>query len=518
MAGGAIDIAMNEIWAIEPGALSKLLAIAARQNEITPEALEAYRAGHAERGQRLRVRDGIGIIDVEGPLFKRANLFQAISGASSYSIMAQDLQTALDDPAIRGIILNIDSPGGTVAGCDELASAIFAARGKKPITSVVSGTGASAAYWIATAADRVVLSDASAVGSIGVVAAIDDRTVADERRGVRTIQFVSSRAPGKRPDYDTDAGRAVIQRQVDAIEEVFINAVAKHRGVTTAKVVSDFGAGAMVIGANAVKAGMADAVGSFEDAFAALKGRRAAQGATISGTTPASALRVAADANPAAAIIMEEKMDEGATAMQLAADAREATARVSALVHRVGRGEASRGHLELAIAERDRARARLNALADGGNTAAQDAAVAEAQHRIDAGAPMRNAVAALNARNARSDVPASGISRAHLQDGFSPELAKTSKSADPAPANPMKAVVARVNARRAAVGAGEVGTTGSPMQRAIAEANARTAAANPGLRLAGGTRPTPAEGFTNDEEPGDFVALRFFRRRHRRPS
>lgn len=267
------DVALAEAWAMRADALESLLAIAGRTNEVTPEALEAYRTKFHEKGAGLRIRDDVAIIDFAGPMFKKANLFQAMSGATSYATMATDFQTALDDPKISGIIGLFDTPGGTVNGCDELAASIFAARGTKPMVAYVSGQMCSAGYWLGTAFDKVVMSDASIVGSIGVILGIEDRTVADERRGVKTVEFVSSKAPGKRPDYDTDEGKALIQRRVDELEAVFIAAVAKHRGIDEATVIKDFGAGGVEIGANAVKLKMADAVGSFESVFADLTQR-----------------------------------------------------------------------------------------------------------------------------------------------------------------------------------------------------------------------------------------------------
>ncbi|WEJ60230.1 S49 family peptidase [Devosia sp. FJ2-5-3] len=267
------DVALAEAWAMRADALESLLAIAGRTNEVTPEALEAYRTKFHEKGAGLRIRDDVAIIDFAGPMFKKANLFQAMSGATSYATMATDFQTALDDPKISGIIGLFDTPGGTVNGCDELAASIFAARGAKPMVAYVSGQMCSAGYWLGTAFGKVVMSDASIVGSIGVILGIEDRTVADERRGVKTVEFVSSKAPGKRPDYDTDEGKALIQRRVDELEAVFIAAVAKHRGIDEATVIKDFGAGGVEIGANAVKLKMADAVGSFESVFADLTQR-----------------------------------------------------------------------------------------------------------------------------------------------------------------------------------------------------------------------------------------------------
>lgn len=265
-----LDAMMVTSWAILDTELEKLDAIAARENHVTPEALEAYRAKTAERAERMRVRDGVAIIDITGPLFKKANLFVQISGATSYEIARRDLQVALDDPAVSAIMLKIDSPGGEANGCDELATAIYEARGKKPITSYVSGMACSGGYWIASAADNIVVSDLAVLGSIGVVLGITDRKKADEKNGVSRIDFVSSQSPGKRPDHGTDEGKARIQKMVDDLAEVFVSAVAKHRGVTPETVIEKFGAGGVEIGAKAVALGMADKVGQFEATFMSL--------------------------------------------------------------------------------------------------------------------------------------------------------------------------------------------------------------------------------------------------------
>lgn len=259
-----IDIAASQGWAMLPERAEELVSIVERENNPTIEVLEAYEAKYADRGERVRIRDGVAILDVQGPLFKKANLFVRISGATSYEILRKDFQVAVDDPNIHSIVLKVDSPGGEANGCDELAAAIYAARGKKPITAFVSGMAASGGYWIASAADRVVISEAAMLGSIGVVLGIQDKTAADERRGVKTVEFVSSQSPGKRPDPNTDAGRARIQGMVDDLAGVFIAAVARHRGVSSETVVKNFGAGGIKVGRNAVAAGMADEVGQFE--------------------------------------------------------------------------------------------------------------------------------------------------------------------------------------------------------------------------------------------------------------
>jgi capsid assembly protease len=269
----ALESAVSAPWAMLPERVEELLTIAAREHEWSPEALEAYRAQAADRGERMLVRDGVAILDVSGPLFKRANLFVKFSGATSYEIMRRDLQVALDDPAIHSIMLRVDSPGGEANGCDELAQAIYEARGKKPIAAYVSGMACSGGYWLASAADKVVVSDLAVLGSIGVVLGVTDRKKADEKNGVSRIEFVSSQSPGKRPDVQTDEGKARIQKMVDDLAEVFVTAVAKHRDVAVETVVEKFGAGGVEIGAKAVALGMADEVGNFEAALAALAKR-----------------------------------------------------------------------------------------------------------------------------------------------------------------------------------------------------------------------------------------------------
>ena len=193
----AFDAALGTPWAIQPDALEQILSIAARDHEVTPEALEAYRAESVGRSATLEQRGPVAILNVQGPLFRRANMFTEFSGATSYDILRRDLQVALDNRDIRSILLNIDSPGGAVNGCGELAKAIYAAE--KPVVAYVGGMGASAAYWLATAARQVVIDDSAEVGSIGVILGMTDTSEQDRARGVRDIEFVSSQSPMKNP-------------------------------------------------------------------------------------------------------------------------------------------------------------------------------------------------------------------------------------------------------------------------------------------------------------------------------
>ena len=219
----------------------------------------------------------MAIIDVIGATFKRANLFTAMSGATSYEIIRADFQAAIDDPKVKGIMLNIDSPGGEASGTGELAAAVAAARGKKPITAYVGGMGASAGYWLASAADRVVIDSQAILGSIGVQWAMKGDAPESDKTA-KTYTFISSQSPLKNASPETEAGAKQLQSAVDAMAAVFYEAVAMNRGVDIETALNNFGKGGIFVGKDAVKAGLADELGSFESVLAELSaGRKGAK-------------------------------------------------------------------------------------------------------------------------------------------------------------------------------------------------------------------------------------------------
>lgn len=283
-----IEAALSTYWAMEEPALRQLFAIVTREISASPDALEAFRAKSLDRAERARVRDGVAIIDAYGPLVKRANMVAEMSGATSYEIMFRDLETARRDPGVLGAVLHIDSPGGEALGIGELAEAVHAFRAEKPIVAYVGGMGASAGYWLASAASKIIISDSAILGSIGVQIAMLDRTEADAKAGVRTLRFVSSQSPGKNADPSTDAGAAAMQKTVDSLAQVFVDAVAKYRGVSAEDVLARFGQGATEVGKDAVVAGLADEIGTFEGALAmvvAMSRKQPARPGGFAGTT-----------------------------------------------------------------------------------------------------------------------------------------------------------------------------------------------------------------------------------------
>lgn len=265
----AADWILERPWAITEEALGVILSIAERTNE-SPEAVEAKLGRPLDNTRETVIRNGVAIIPVVGPISRYADLFSRISGATDIDTLAKDFRTALDDRSVKAVVLQMDTPGGTVAGVCEFAAHVAEARGKgKPICAYVGSQAASAGYWIASAADSIVVDPTATVGSIGVVLGM--RKPAEAKAGqARTIEFVSSQSPRKRPDPETEAGRTQIQATADDLADVFVDAVAGYRGVSRETVLGDFGGGGVLVGARAVEAGMADQVGSLEPLIAQL--------------------------------------------------------------------------------------------------------------------------------------------------------------------------------------------------------------------------------------------------------
>ena len=259
----AATIVMAEKWAILPRNLEQICTIASGMGDI--DAVTKKRGEQLSEGSSITMRGSTAIVGLKGPLFRYANLFTAFSGATSYQMFAKSFTEALEDDRVENIIIDIDSPGGMVNGMTETSQLIYEARSVKPIYAYIGGTGASAAYGLASAAEWIVAEKSSVVGSIGVVATFYDE---DEE----TIEIVSSNAPNKRPDIKTEDGRALVLKELDSLEKVFIEQVADYRGVSFETVLSDFGQGGVLVGEEAFDAGMVNEISTLESLIAGLSG------------------------------------------------------------------------------------------------------------------------------------------------------------------------------------------------------------------------------------------------------
>src|SRR3989338_7616096 len=267
-----IDI-INGPWAITVDMLNEIRSIYTkhlRGEKINIKDIEA-RTGKEllNKPQGYDLVNGTAIIPIEGIIAKKMNLLMQISGGASTQLIERDFKAALNDPSVQKIILNIDSTGGTVDGTFELANYIYENRGKKPIIAYTDGMMCSAAYAIGSAADKVFISgDTTTVGSIGVVAAHEDISKMEEKLGVKTTEIYAGKYKRIASQYQplSAEGFASIKERVDYLYAVFVNEIAKFRGVSAEEVIQKMSTDAapLFMGKQAIEAGLVDGVATLD--------------------------------------------------------------------------------------------------------------------------------------------------------------------------------------------------------------------------------------------------------------
>jgi len=265
-----IDV-LTSPWAIVPEKLFEIQEIYKthlRGDKIDIAAIEAKTGAPLDnKTAPYQVVNDIAIIPIQGVIAKKMNLFTQISGGVSTQLTGNDIKEALADDSIKSILLDIDSPGGTVDGTQELGDIVFAGRDKKPIVAYSDGMIASAAYWIGSAAHRMYISgDTNDIGSIGVVTNHVDYSEMDKKCGVKVTEIYAGKykriASENKPL--SKEGKQYIQDQVDYLYSVFVDVVAKHRGVSSETVLKNMADAKIFIGKQAITAGLVDGVSTFD--------------------------------------------------------------------------------------------------------------------------------------------------------------------------------------------------------------------------------------------------------------
>lgn len=280
-------------WAILPSSLETICAVVqARMDGIDLSADEklAVQKMAAARQQPQQSDGAVGVLPLFGPIAARMNMFTEISGGTSMDAWMKDFRAMRDDPGVKSILLDVDSPGGEVALVPEAADEILASRGTKPIIALARPMMASAAYWLSAAADEIVVTPSGEVGSIGVVLMHADYSKQNEMAGVKPtyITYGDHKAEGNPDEPLTDETRQYLQEMVNAVGEQFVKFVAKARGVSVSTVKGEFGSGRMLRADRAVEVGAANRVGTYEKTLAQMVRQRVG-GAKATVTVPAMA-------------------------------------------------------------------------------------------------------------------------------------------------------------------------------------------------------------------------------------
>jgi signal peptide peptidase SppA len=267
--------ALDHPWAIQPQHLEIVAEVLARRiagQRLTADELEARLQDKKRLPQGESVQGGVAVIPIHGVITPRGNMLDDVSGATSLDMLQGQLDAAMASDKVGKILLDIDSPGGSVAGVTEFARSIMRARAKKPVIAHARYTAASAALWIGAAATKFVASPSARVGSLGVYAIHNDLSKALEAVGVKR-SFISSSAAkveGNEAQPLSDGARAEIQKVVDASAARFRQDVAHGRSVTVADVKEKFGEGRMFNADEALSAGLIDEIATYEDTVSRL--------------------------------------------------------------------------------------------------------------------------------------------------------------------------------------------------------------------------------------------------------
>jgi capsid assembly protease len=287
--------------AITPETLSMMWDIydahLVRQGRLSFEDLSRIEASTGKKldGRRLptTVQNGVAVIPVMGPLIPRANMFQEISGATSYDMIRNDIAAALADPGVNSVLLNIDSPGGSVNQLYDLASFIREASTQKPMASWSDGSMTSAAQLIGAATGSSYIgSDAAQLGSIGVITMHRDISAAESQRGEKTTVI----SAGRYKDVGHPFGplsaehKGIMQDRLDYLYSGFVDAMAQYRNMDPKKIADEVADARIFTGRQAIDAGLADGMMSLDSCVAMMrdKGRGGSGGTGCSMATTAT--------------------------------------------------------------------------------------------------------------------------------------------------------------------------------------------------------------------------------------
>ena len=264
-------------WALMPERLNAMYGVIARWsvgNIASDETMQRIQNERLLRDARRQTASaissgGIAVIPLYGVVTQRGNMVDDVSGPGSVSTQqfAAALRQALADETVSQILIDIDSPGGSVYGVSELADEIASARTQKPVVAIANSLAASAAYWIGCSASEFYVSPGGEVGSIGVWQAHFDYSQAFATEGVKPTLISAGKYKVEGNPYaplDEEA-QAFMQSRVDDYYTTFTKAVARGRGVPISQVRDGMGQG-RVLGAEAALAqNMVDGIATFDD-------------------------------------------------------------------------------------------------------------------------------------------------------------------------------------------------------------------------------------------------------------
>jgi signal peptide peptidase SppA len=312
---GGIDrvvaFALEHPWALTAEMRALIGELLARRLVGQRATEEEISAAVGARRQKVGASGGIAVIPIHGVISPRMNMLSEMSGGATCDGISADLSEALATSP-RAIVLDIDSPGGNVAGGHELAREVLAARAKVPVIAQSNHLMGSLAYWIGSCATEIVASPSSLVGSVGVYTLYNDISAALDQMGIkRTLIAGGGAYKGEGADGGPLSEEALAHRKaiVGGFADQFLADVAAGRGVEVGIVRETYGQGRVFRAPEALRVGMVNRIGTLHETIARLGGSVAAPAPLAARTTPPATAQeppLAATAQEHAAIVAEQ--------------------------------------------------------------------------------------------------------------------------------------------------------------------------------------------------------------------
>lgn len=255
-------------WMITQEGLDTILSIIDRKidgEELSWDQLSELREKNEERSQ-LQVPDspGIAVLPIQGSIFPKANLLTEFSGGTSIEKLMSDFNTLMSEDNVKGILLDIDSPGGSADMIQEMADVIYSARQLelKPIWATANSMAASAAYYLGSQAEKLFMTPSGTVGSIGVISIHTDESGLDAKEGLKRTVLTVGENKGLGHPYAPldDKAKQIKLEEMTEIYNDFVSSVARGRGVSTDEVIEHYGKGRVYKSRSALEKGMVDGV------------------------------------------------------------------------------------------------------------------------------------------------------------------------------------------------------------------------------------------------------------------
>lgn len=241
----------SKLWAVMPAALNEIF-------EEREKAMQNFALLNSfirqDKTKEMTVRDGVAVINIENAVYRRKPWF---AQGVSHKQIKDEISKALQDEKVTAILYNIYSPGGTVAGTQELASYIKEASSVKPSCAFVDGMCCSAAYWLASATGKIFATESAEIGSVGVVLMHSDYSKFNENMGLKYTYITagSKKSIGASEIPLSEEDKAYLQHSVDATYAVFLHDVAQNMGLDTDKKL-EWADGRVFLGNEALRLGL----------------------------------------------------------------------------------------------------------------------------------------------------------------------------------------------------------------------------------------------------------------------